>query len=45
VRDAVPRPAPDEVVETLDRAVAEVGKESEAFVAAAGRRTLASSEW
>jgi metal-responsive CopG/Arc/MetJ family transcriptional regulator len=45
VREYVARHAPDEVVETLDRVVAEVGKESDAFVAAAGRRTLASSEW
>lgn len=45
VREYVARHAPDEVVEALDRVVAEVGGEPDAFVAAAARRTLSSSEW
>jgi metal-responsive CopG/Arc/MetJ family transcriptional regulator len=45
VREYVARHAPDEVVDALDRVVAEVGAESDTFVAAATRRTLASSEW
>lgn len=45
VREYVARHAPDEVVDALDRVVAEVGPEPDTFVAASGRRTLASSEW
>lgn len=45
VREYVARHAPDEVVDALDRVVAEVGPEPDTFVAAASRRTLASSEW
>jgi hypothetical protein len=45
VREYVARHAPDEVVDALDRVVAEVGAEPDAFLAAAARRTLASSEW
>jgi len=45
LREYVARHAPDEIVDALDRVVAEVGAESDAFVAAAARRTLASSEW
>lgn len=45
VREYVARHAPDEVTEALDRVVAEVGPERDTFVAAASRRTLASSEW
>jgi predicted transcriptional regulator len=45
VREYVARHAPDEVVDALDRVVAEVGAEPDAFVAAATRRRLASSEW
>lgn len=40
VREYVARHAPDEVVDALDRVVAEVGGEPDAFVAAAARRTL-----
>jgi len=45
LREYVAHRAPDEVVEALDRVVAEVGGEPDGFVAAATRRTLASSEW
>jgi predicted transcriptional regulator len=45
VREYVARHAPDEVVDALDRVVAEVGAEPDTFVATATRRTLASSEW
>jgi metal-responsive CopG/Arc/MetJ family transcriptional regulator len=45
VREYVAERAPDEVVEALDRVVAEVGGEPDEFVAAATRCTLASSEW
>jgi len=45
VREYVARHAPDEVVDALDRVVAEVGPEPDTFVVAASRRTLASSEW
>lgn len=45
VTQYVARYAPDEVDEALDRVVAEVGGEPEAFVAAAARRTLSSSDW
>jgi Ribbon-helix-helix protein, copG family len=45
VREYVARHEPDEVVEALDRVVAEVGGRPDPFVAAAARRTLASSEW
>ena len=45
VREYVARHAPDEVVDALDRVVAEVGPEPDTFVAAASRRALASSEW
>lgn len=45
VREYVARHAPDEIVEALDRVVAEVGAEPDTFVAAASRRTLASTEW
>jgi metal-responsive CopG/Arc/MetJ family transcriptional regulator len=45
VREYVARHAPDEIVDALDRVVAEVGADPDAFVAAATRRTLASSEW
>jgi predicted transcriptional regulator len=45
VREYVARHASDEVVDALDRVVADVGADPDAFVAAATRRTLASSEW
>jgi metal-responsive CopG/Arc/MetJ family transcriptional regulator len=45
VREYVARHAPDEIVDALDRVVAEVGTELDPFVAAATRRTLTSSEW
>ncbi len=45
VREYVARHAPDEVVDALDRVVAEVGAEPDTFATAAARRTLSSSEW
>ncbi len=45
VREYVARHAPDEVVEAIDGVVAEIGPGPDSFVAAASRRTLASSEW
>jgi metal-responsive CopG/Arc/MetJ family transcriptional regulator len=45
VREYVARHSPDEVVEALDRVVAEVGPDVDDFVAAASRRRLASTEW
>jgi hypothetical protein len=45
LREYVARHDPDEVVEALDRVVAAVGEELDPFVAAAGRRVLAASDW
>lgn len=41
----VARHDPDDVVEALDRVVAEVGEGIDPFVTAAGQRILESSEW
>lgn len=45
VREYVARHAPDEIVDALDRVVAEVGAEPDPFLSAAARRTLASEDW
>jgi metal-responsive CopG/Arc/MetJ family transcriptional regulator len=45
LRDYVARHDPDEVATALDRVVSEVGDGIDAFATAAGRRTLASTEW
>jgi predicted transcriptional regulator len=45
LREYVARHDPDDVVEALDRVVAEVGEGIDPFVNAAGQRTLESSEW
>jgi metal-responsive CopG/Arc/MetJ family transcriptional regulator len=41
----VARHAPDEVTDAMDRVIAEVGSHADAFVSAAGRRVLESTEW
>lgn len=41
----VARHAPDEVTDAMDRVVADVGDQQDAFVSAAGRRVLESTEW
>ena len=45
LREYVARHDPDDVVDALDRVVAEVGEGIDPFVTASGRRTLESSEW
>lgn len=45
VREYIARHSPEEIVEALDRTVAEVEPERDRFVAAASRRTLESSDW
>ncbi|MEK6721361.1 MAG: ribbon-helix-helix protein, CopG family [Chloroflexota bacterium] len=45
LREYVARHSPDEVADALDRVVAELGEASDAFVTAANRRTLESTEW
>jgi predicted transcriptional regulator len=45
LREYVARHDPDEVTEALDRIVAELGEEPDAFVGAASRRILDSIEW
>jgi predicted transcriptional regulator len=45
LREYVARHAPDEVVDALDRVVAEVGQGIDPFVDAASRRTLESTDW
>ena len=45
LREYVARHSPDEVADALDRVVAELGEASDAFVTAASRRTLESTEW
>jgi metal-responsive CopG/Arc/MetJ family transcriptional regulator len=37
--------APDEVTEAMNRAIAGVGEDKDAFVSAAARRILEGSEW
>lgn len=47
LREYVARHAPDEVTESVDRVVTELGPDGarDAFVATAGTRTLDASEW
>lgn len=47
LREYVARHAPDEVTESLDRAITELGADADPdpFVAAAGVRRLEASEW
>jgi metal-responsive CopG/Arc/MetJ family transcriptional regulator len=41
----VARHAPDEVTEAMDRVCADIGDQTDGFVAAAGRRVLEHTEW
>ena len=45
LREYVARHAPEEVTETLDRVVAEVGAQADRFVAASARRVLERTDW
>ncbi len=45
LREYVARRSPDEVTDALERVVAEIGDEPNAFVAAAARYTLQSTDW
>jgi metal-responsive CopG/Arc/MetJ family transcriptional regulator len=45
LREYVARHDPDDVVDALDRVVAEVGEGIDPFVTASSRRILESSEW
>jgi metal-responsive CopG/Arc/MetJ family transcriptional regulator len=45
LREYVARHEPDDVAETLDRVVAEVGEGIDAFVTTAASRSLATTEW
>jgi predicted transcriptional regulator len=45
LREYVARHTPDEVVDALDRVVAEVGEGIDPFVAIASRRVLESTDW
>lgn len=41
----VARHAPDEVTDAMDRVLADVGNQQDAFVSAAGRQVLENTEW
>jgi metal-responsive CopG/Arc/MetJ family transcriptional regulator len=41
----VARHAPDEVTDAMDRVIADVGDQQDAFVSAAGRQVLENTEW
>jgi hypothetical protein len=41
----IARHSPDEVTDAINRAVDEIGDQSDAFVSAASRRVLEKSEW
>jgi len=41
----VARHAPDEVTDAMDRVIAEVGNQQDAFVSAAGHQVLENTEW
>lgn len=41
----VARHSPDRVTEAMDRVLADVAEPADSFASAAGRRTLARSEW
>jgi predicted transcriptional regulator len=45
LREYVARHAPDEVTETLDAVVADVGETADPFVSETGRRQLETTEW
>lgn len=41
----IARHAPDEVTDAMDRVIADVGDQQDAFVSAAGRQLLENIEW
>jgi Arc/MetJ-type ribon-helix-helix transcriptional regulator len=45
LREYMARHAPDEVTEAINRAVDEIGDQTDEFVAAAARRVLEKTEW
>ena len=45
LREFVARHAPDEVTETLDRVVQDVGENDDGFARAASRRVLERADW
>jgi metal-responsive CopG/Arc/MetJ family transcriptional regulator len=45
LREYVARHEPDQITEALDRTIVDVGDGSDAFLAAAGRRVLESTDW
>ena len=45
LEEYVARRAPDEVTETMNRVCEDIGDHPDAFVAAAGLRALAKTEW
>lgn len=45
LREYMSRHAPDEVTEAINRAIDEIGDQTDEFVAAASRRVLEKTEW
>jgi metal-responsive CopG/Arc/MetJ family transcriptional regulator len=45
LREYIARHAPDEVTDAINRAVDEMGDQTDEFVAAAARRVLEKTEW
>lgn len=45
LREYMARHAPDEITDAINRAVDEIGDQTDEFVAAASRRTLEKTEW
>lgn len=45
LREYIARHAPDEVTDAINRAVDEIGDQTDEFVAAAARRVLQKTEW
>lgn len=45
LREYIARHAPDEVTDAINRAVDEIGDQTDEFVAAAARRVLEKTEW
>jgi hypothetical protein len=45
LREYIARHAPDEVTEAINRAVDEIGDQTDEFVAVASRRVLEKTEW
>lgn len=45
LQEYIARHAPDEVTDTINRALEDVGEQKDEFVAAASRRVLEKTEW